>query len=292
MQHGANFVRAAVTDFANDGEDWLIDTGDGKQWRAKFLVGADGAASPTRRKLVGIFPKQDLALAFGYNVVVDEKCDGTIKTEEVVIQFPAHFTGYLWAFPRPGMMNFGVAAKLGEKTSDELRSLLAEFVRKYYGGKMPDEERLKFFGAKIPTLDYASWKDLQASGDNWALIGDAAGFCDPITGEGIYYAFKSADILADAFKQQQSPSAQAFKGSARLYEKLWREFFGAELRRGSQLLPRFYQGTFFGRPFPNAVIYLASHHRGVREVLVNALIGEQSYVTLKDDLLSRAYQIF
>jgi geranylgeranyl reductase family protein len=292
IQAGANFVRAAVTDFSDDGDDWTINTDDGNQWKAKFLVGADGAASPTRRKLLGIFPKQDLALAFGYNIIIDEKLDQAIKTEEVVIRFPESFTGYLWAFPRPGMMNFGVASKLGERTSDELRTLLADFVRKYYGGKMPEKERINFFGAKIPTLEYASWKDLQASGDRWALIGDAAGFCDPITGEGIYYAFKSADTLADAFAQQQMQTSDAYNRSARLYEQMWREFFGGELQRASQLLPRFYRGTFFGRPFPNAVIYLAAHHRGVREVLVNALIGEQSYVTLKDDLLSRAYQVF
>jgi geranylgeranyl reductase family protein len=292
IQAGANFVRAAVTDFSDDGDDWTINTDDGNQWKAKFLVGADGAASPTRRKLLGIFPKQDLALAFGYNIIIDEKLDQAIKTEEVVIRFPESFTGYLWAFPRPGMMNFGVASKLGERTSDELRTLLADFVRKFYGGKMPEKERITFFGAKIPTLDYTSWKDLQASGDRWALIGDAAGFCDPITGEGIYYAFKSADTLADAFAQQQMQTSDVYNRSAKLYEQMWREFFGGELQRASQLLPRFYRGTFFGRPFPNAVIYLAAHHRGVREVLVNALIGEQSYVTLKDDLLSRAYQVF
>jgi geranylgeranyl reductase family protein len=291
-QAGANFVRAAVTEFSKVRDGWTIMTDDGKQWRAKFLVGADGAASPTRRKLVGIFPKQDLALAFGYNITSDEKLEEKSKTEEVTIGFPASFTGYLWAFPRPGVMNFGVASKLGERTSDDLRALLTEFVRKYYGGRMPEKERLSFFGAKIPTLDYTSWKALRASGEDWALIGDAAGFCDPITGEGIYYAFKSADILADAFEQAPLPTSESFKRSASLYEQRWREFFGRELERASQLLPRFYRGTFLGRPFPNAVIYLAAHHRGVREVLVNALIGEQSYVTLKHDLLSRAYQVF
>jgi geranylgeranyl reductase family protein len=289
---GANFVRAAVSDFNYQGDEWILTTDDGNEWQAGFLVGADGAASPTRRKLVGIFPKQDLALAFGYNILLDERLDENLKTEEVTIQFPKAFTGYLWAFPRPGMMNFGVASKLGERTSDELRTLLADFVRKSYGGQMPSQERLNFFGAKIPTLDFASWKELRASGDNWALIGDAAGFCDPITGEGIYYAFKSADTLADAFAQQQVQTSEAFKITAALYETMWREFFGKELRRASQLLPRFYQGRFLGRPFPNAVIYLAAHHRGVREVLVNALIGEQSYVTLKQDLLDRAFQIF
>jgi flavin-dependent dehydrogenase len=124
------------------------------------------------------------------------------------------------------------------------------------------------------------------------LIGDAAGFCDPITGEGIYYAFRSAETLADAFEGQRAPTSEGLNEAAGLYEARWREFFGRELRRASQLLPRFYRGRFFGRPFPNAVIFLAAHHRGVREVLVNALIGEQSYVTLKQDLLDRAYQVF
>src|SRR6185295_18250443 len=65
---GARFVRAAVTDFEREGVNWRLTTAEGDQWRARFLVGADGAASFTRRRLVGIFPKGDLALAFGYNV--------------------------------------------------------------------------------------------------------------------------------------------------------------------------------------------------------------------------------
>ncbi|MBI3653862.1 MAG: NAD(P)/FAD-dependent oxidoreductase [Acidobacteria bacterium] len=289
---GAKFVQAAVKNFVRSGDHWILVTDDDRAWRAEFLVGADGAASFTRRKLAGIFPQQDLALAFGYNIPFDEQLDKGIKTEEVTIQFSPDFTGYLWAFPRPGMMNFGVAAKLGERTSDELRQLLSAFVRRYYGGRMPESERLNFFGAKIPTLDYASWADLRAFGEGWALIGDAAGFCDPITGEGIYYAFKSADTLAHAFDVQRMYHPQNFQEVAALYEIMWHNYFGKELQRASQLLPRFYRGTFFGRPFPNAVIFLAAHHRGVREVLVNALIGEQSYVTLKQDLLNRAYQIF
>ena len=289
---GTRFIRQSVKNFSKEGDSWLVKTDKGEIWRVNFLVGADGAASPTRRKLVGIFPKQDLAIAFGYNIAIDEERDSDVIQDEVIIQFPREFTGYLWAFPRPGVMNFGVASKLGERTSDDLRSVLSEFVRNYYGGKMPAPERINFFGAKIPTLDYSSWRGLQTAGDGWALIGDAAGFADPITGEGIYYAFKSADLLAEAFEQ----AGKLHDSNARLltssdYEKKWREFFGEELERASQLLPRFYRGKFLGRPFPNAMIAMAAHHRGVREILVNCLIGEQSYVKLKQDLISRAYQI-
>jgi hypothetical protein len=47
-----------------------------------------------------------------------------------------------------------------------------------------------------------------------------------------------------------------------------------------------------GRIFTDAMIMLARHHRGVRTILVRALTGEQSYVTLKRDLIRRALQVF
>jgi flavin-dependent dehydrogenase len=327
IRAGARFVRAAVSDFSRAPDGWNVSTGDGRIWDARFLVGADGAASFTRRRLVGIFPKQDLALAFGYNIKEEPggaaqngsrngkgKRGTRFGADEAIVSFPRDFTGYLWAFPRPGVMNFGVASKLGERTSDELRALLSDFVRDYYGGRMPEAERVSFFGAKIPTLDLASWKGLQTAGEGWALVGDAAGFADPITGEGIYYSFKSADILADVLMSERgsasgaarnpdsgqgSPVAQTcddrfadYNRVVAAYERLWRAAFGRELEHASYRLPQFYHSRFFGHIFTDAMIGLARHHRGVRTILVRALTGEQSYVTLKRDLLRRAHQVF
>jgi flavin-dependent dehydrogenase len=208
-------------------------------------------------------------------------------------------------------MNFGVASKLGERTSEELRRLLTGFVCDYYGGRMPEPSRATFFGAKIPTLDFATWKGLQATGDQWALIGDAAGFCDPITGEGIYYSFKSADLLGDALtaawrsqpaRLNDAPArskttagiatADSYARANRLYDERWRESFGHELENASGRLPRFYRGFFFGQIFTDAMIRFARHHRGVRTVLGRAITGDQSYITLKRDLLRSALQVF
>jgi flavin-dependent dehydrogenase len=160
---------------------------------------------------------------------------------------------------------------------------------------MPDSSRVNFFGAKIPTLNLASWKDLQTTGDGWALIGDAAGFADPITGEGIYYAFKSADLFADALRNSTTDSGSEddmYKKAAEVYEISWRDAFGRDLEHASYRLPHFYHGRFFGRIFTDAMIMLARYHRGVRTILGRALVGEQSYVTLKRDLIRRAWQIF
>ncbi len=288
---GARFIRAAVADLEREGNQWRLTTDDGGHWSARYLVGADGAASFTRRRLVGIFPKGDLALAFGYNVTSEPNPRNGAGGEEAVVRFLKDFTGYLWAFPRPEVMNFGVASKLGEKTSDELRTLLKSFVCDYYGGTLPEESRLNFFGAKIPTLEFGSWKELRTTGEGWALIGDAAGFADPITGEGIYYAFKSADLLADALIGA-GVATSTYTTPTATYERRWRQEFGRDLEHASYRLPRFYHGYFFGQVFTDAVVRLARWHRGVRTVLIKTLVGEQSYVTLKRDLLRRAYQIF
>lgn len=308
VEAGAQFIREGVSDFAREQDGWSIWTDQGSWWRARFLIGADGAASFTRRRLIGIFPQQDLALAFGYNIATDETAPSPGPAEingahtvgpamdEVVVRFPRDFTGYLWAFPRPGVMNFGVASKLGERTSKELRRLLIDFVSGYYDGRMPDPERVSFFGAKIPTLNLASWKNLQTSGDGWALIGDAAGFADPITGEGIYYAFKSADLYADAVRDSagrcSNEYSSVYQHAAATYESAWRAAFGRDLEHASYRLPHFYHGRFLGRIFTDAMIMLARHHRGVRTILGRALVGEQSYVTLKRDLLRLAWQVF
>lgn len=199
-------------------------------------------------------------------------------------------------------MNFGVASKLGERTSDDLRHTLGQFIRDYYGGQMPEPERMTFFGAKIPTLDLPTWPTLKATGDGWALIGDAAGFADPITGEGIYYALKSADLLAGALLGETSIYKRQAKGAlhnarptyqqaAEVYEQAWRREFGRDLEHAAYRLPQFYHGLFFGHLMTDAMVWLARRHRGVRTVLLKALMGEQSYVTLKRDLLLRALQV-
>jgi len=39
---------------------------------------------------------------------------------------------------------------------------------------------------------------IEVSGDGWAMVGDSAGLVDPITGEGLYYALRSAELCAEA----------------------------------------------------------------------------------------------
>jgi flavin-dependent dehydrogenase len=109
------------------------------------------------------------------------------------------------------------------------------------------------------------------------LLGDAGGFADPVTGEGIYYALRSSELFARCYVD----------GVVSDYESAWRKDFGADLRRAAQMRRRFY-GNFWGAPFTERMIEFAKGHRGVRAVLGELIAGDQGYVDLKKKLVKSA----
>ena len=132
------------------------------------------------------------------------------------------------------------------------------------------------YAARIPGLAPETLDSRRVCGERWALLGDAAGFADPVTGEGIYYALRSAELFADCY----------LAGRAESYERCWREDFGRELRRASQMRRRFY-GNFLGEPFTSRMIDLARLHPGIRRTLRELVAGEQGYLSLKRTLARR-----
>lgn len=60
------------------------------------------------------------------------------------------------------------------------------------GPRLRSARRVSLVGGVGPIARRAA----RTQGDGWALAGDAAGFTDPFTGEGIYRAVRSAELLA------------------------------------------------------------------------------------------------
>ena len=223
------------------------------EWSGKILVGADGANSAIAKKLAGPLQASDMEVAFGYRAPLPEQGDAP-----TVIAFLPGWVGYAWAFPRLDHISFGIATTQEAFEHKALDNLLWQFMVGYYrqrenakaniwknAGEPASsviEKNLRAtaerYAARIPGLDAATWERRRACGRGWALLGDAAGFADPVTGEGVYYALRSAELFADAF----------LAGRPEEYEQRWREDFGGELRRASQMRRRFY-GNFWGCAF-------------------------------------------
>jgi flavin-dependent dehydrogenase len=297
--------KVAGRGFKRSGEHWIVQTQSGKQFSTKWLVGADGANSAIAKKLAGPLPPAEMEVAFGYRAPLPR--DDQAAT---VIAFLPKWVGYAWAFPRPDHISFGIATTQDAFDHEALDKLLWDFMVSYYDeyrtahsseraplrngksmkgiwsgnqGKSGDQIRAELkksaerYAARIPGLEPRTWDHRHACGEQWALIGDAAGFADPVTGEGIYYALRSADLFAEAY----------LAGSPLDYEQRWRQDFGGELQRASQMRRKFY-GNFWGAPFTERMIHFARGHRGIRKVLGQLISGDQGYTGLKRKLARSA----
>ncbi|MDX2033628.1 MAG: NAD(P)/FAD-dependent oxidoreductase [Blastocatellia bacterium] len=276
VRAGAKLTCARVegTEFANG--KWRIETAAGEE-TVDFLIGADGASSIIRRRVGVRFRPKDFAYALGWHVHQPH------SISQAEVKYLDEFSGYLWMFPRHDHLSYGIASGYQETTPARLKAKLLEFIARENPAAAREIEAApnrNFYAAMIPSLDVHTWDALKACDPQrgWALVGDAAGFVDPLTGEGIYYAIKSADLLA-----------RAMTGRVEEYDAMWRAEFGAEMRRASELTPRFYRGNFAGAPLTERMVQLARRHRGVREVLRDLIAGDQGYVDLKPRLLKSAF---
>ena len=272
---------------------WRVSGDAGSEWSGSFLIGADGANSGIAKMLAGPLPPSDMEVAFGYRAPLPAN-----DVAPTVVAFLPGWVGYAWSFPRPDHISFGIATTQDAFKHEPLDDLLWQFMIGYYqqcdGGKVkfwqsdsdtPERARIQAhlrdtaerYAARIPGLAAKTWDSRKTCGDDWALLGDAAGFADPVTGEGIYYALRSAELFAESY----------LSGAPLSYENLWRSNFGAELRRAAQMRPRFY-GNFWGAPFTERMIEFARGHRGVKRVLGDLVAGEQGYVDLKKKLVKSA----
>lgn len=271
---------------------WSLRNGNGDEWCGSILVGAEGANSGIAKMLAGPLPPSDMEVAFGYRAPLP--ANGNSPT---VVAFLPRWVGYAWAFPRPDHISFGIATTQDAFEHQPLDDLLWQFMVGYYeqdhgtrkfrnkSDYSNDRKRIREqlektadrYAARIPGLSDKTWDTRRACGEGWALLGDAAGFADPVTGEGIYYALRSAELFAECF----------LEGKPLEYEARWREDFGAELRRAAQMRRRFY-GNFWGAPFTERMIEFARGHRGVRRVLGDLVAGEQGYLNLKKELVKSA----
>ena len=264
------------------------------EYAGDIMVGADGANSSIAKMLAGPLPPSDMEVAFGYRAPLP--ANGEAPT---VVAFLPRWVGYAWAFPRLDHISFGIATTQEAFAHQPLDDLLWRFMIGYYQqregtnvrfwssdknhstGTARIKDDLKStaerYAARIPGLAEKTWDTRRVCGEGWALLGDAAGFADPVTGEGIYYALRSAQLYAECY----------LAGQPLAYEQRWREDFGAELRRAAHMRQRFY-GNFWGAPFTERMIDFARGHRGVKRVLGDLVAGEQGYTDLKKKLVRSA----
>lgn len=159
--------------------------------RARYVVGADGLRSVVGRRLnlvrtSRIWPRR-IALVTHYRNI-----QGVTNIGEMHVDYGGYF-GIVEV--DGGLMNVAVvipqsrARTIGDKTA---------FLEEWIASRPHLAER--FIGAERLTPVHATGPFATASRRPWApgaaLVGDAADFFDPFTGEGIYAALRGGELLA------------------------------------------------------------------------------------------------
>jgi geranylgeranyl reductase family protein len=261
---GVRILRKRVNRIEQTARGWLISSREGSL-QSDFLIGADGATSLVRRTVSAGLGPEDLCVTLGYFIRGE-------FPPHMKIYFVPGFEGYIWSFPRPNHTSYGVITRSEPGWTGRAKLLLSNFIAADLGTEALDQA--EFYSAPVPCLGPESWKKNRIAGQRWALIGDAAGLVDPITGEGIYYAFRSAQILADTITQPDQYAATIGSEISR------------ELERASRMYRRFYRGRFLGGDFKKRMVQLSGRSKTLRSVLGNLVVGNQNYVGLKRKLFS------
>lgn len=175
-------VRGARLRDQRTGRDETVD--------ARWTVGADGTRSSVSR-LLGVdrpirFPRR-LGLVAHYSGVDALTDHGEMHVGRGY---------YVGLAPTPGgELNVGMALPMhdhGRSARDRFDAAIGGIPA--VAGRLAQSQRLTPIRGVAPIGHRVS----ASAGSGWLLIGDAAGFVDPFTGEGIHRALRSARAAADA----------------------------------------------------------------------------------------------
>src|SRR5436309_10454217 len=138
-----------------------------------------------------------------------------------------------------------------------------------------------FYSHLLPSLATGSWKKNRVAGEGWMAVGDAAGLVDPITGEGLYYALRSADLAARSLLCSTSdPAARMAK-----YRTWLRRDFAADLEFGSRLARRVFLGRFLFAGVPSRMVQFTRRSPRFAAIMQDLFAGRQPYLGLKKRLM-------
>jgi geranylgeranyl reductase family protein len=159
------------------------ETADAREIDARIVIGADGCNGSSAKQL-GLADGVVHGVALEANYPHEARYAGGMVLEIAVIR-----GGYGWIFPKADHLNVGVGGN-GEEAS-KLRGELRRMCEAY---GIDPESATETRGYRLPMR---LPRTLLARGTT-AVIGDAAGLVDPFSGDGMYEAFLSAKLVANA----------------------------------------------------------------------------------------------
>ncbi len=225
--------------------------------KTKFVIAADGALSTTA-KLTGWEETRLLIPALEYEVEVHPE-DFKRLSKSVRLDFDAIPMGYGWCFPKKNHLSIGLASFRRVKV--DFKKLYRDYMENILGiTEVINEEMHGFQIPVTPRTDGCVRKGV-------FLVGDAAGFADPLTAEGISNAIFSGIMAAEAIVESELDQQIAEEN----YNTKLNETLIPELKTGVRLSKLFYENEKI-RNF-----LIKKYGDRICEVMTQILMGERTY---------------
>jgi geranylgeranyl reductase family protein len=230
---GAEIVApAAVAQASQDADGVTLKTRDGHEFRAPLVIAADGVNSVIARR-VGLnpgWPREKLALDMMEETPVETLRAAEPDTLSVFYGYRgAH--GYAYIFPKRAHLNVGIGYLL-PYFRDRVDAAPYNLQRDFVGdllvrGLAAGESRRDHF---TPFLIPIGGPLATTAQGRVLLAGDAGGFVNGFSAEGIYYAMVTGELAADAVLSARRDGVIDPVRARRGYVRAWRREIGAELR--------------------------------------------------------------
>ncbi|MGK0448729.1 MAG: geranylgeranyl reductase family protein [Polaribacter sp.] len=243
-------------DFVNNKS--ILHTSQG-EISANFIIAADGVLSPTAKMAGWKNETRKLIPALEYEVEVSEEDFKRLSTS-ARFDIDAVPFGYGWSFPKKNHLSLGVL------TTKKGKINLKEYYKIYLqtlGIKEIIKEEAHGFQIPIAPRTDGFVKN------NVFLIGDAAGFAEPITAEGISNAILSGKYAAEALIESNLDRDLSEK---KYLEKLNLKML-PELKSGAIL------SKFFYNKNPVRNFMLNKYGQYFNNIMVDVLHGDRPFPT-------------
>lgn len=234
-----------------------VETTTGRFY-TQLIIGADGVHSRVARALglslrYHVMPALEAELALSRNT--RQRFTGAICFDFGVVP-----GGYAWLFPKRNGVSAGILAR-----HQPARCLKPYLMRYLARNGLSDNETLR--SLRLHPIPCRPDRRNRYANPRGLVVGDATGLVDPVTGEGLFYAFKSAMIAAAVLSSSMTYGPE----TARRFNRALKTDIEAEVMK-ADILAR----ILYGCPaFSNWVLARCGAKIGAQHLAVYR--GELSY---------------